>query len=78
MCLRVTFRTQLPSHCLLKILKVLSLILNQCFGPFTMLPLEGSSQAGAFRHLSNYVLRGRYIRKYISYEGNLFLEMFEI
>ena len=58
--------------------KVLALRLNQCFGPFTMLPVEGSSRAGLFRHLSNHVFRGLYFRKYISYEGHLNLRNFKV
>ena len=59
-------------------IKVLSLILNQCFGPFTMSVVEGSPQTGAFRHSSKHVFRGRQFRKYIRYERHLFLKMFEI
>ena len=36
-------------------IKALSLRLNQIFGPFTMSRVEGSSQTGAFRHLSKHV-----------------------
>ena len=72
MCLRVTFATQLPSHWLLERVKVLSLRLNQCVGLFTMSPVESSSQTGVFRYLSKHVFRGRYFRKYKSYEGHLF------
>ena len=72
MCLRVTFATQLPSQWSLKMIKMLSLRLNQCFLPFTMSPVETSSQTGVFRHLSKHVFRGRQFRKYISYEGHLF------
>ena len=38
--------------------KELPLILNQCFDLLTMLPVDGSSQMGLFRHLSNHVFRG--------------------
>ena len=78
MCLRVTFATQLPSQGSLKMIKALSLRLNQCFCPFTILPFERSSRTGVFGHLFKHVFRGRKFRKYISYEGHLFLEIFEI
>ena len=58
-------------------IKMLSLRLNQFFGPLTMSPVERSSQTVVFRHLSKHVFRGRYFRKYISYEGHLFLKMFD-
>ena len=52
--LRVTFATPLPSQWSLKMRKALWLILNQCFGPLTMLPVKGFSQTGPFRHLSKH------------------------
>ena len=78
MSLGVTFATPLPSQGSLKMIKAPSLILNQLLGPFTMSPVEGSSQTGVFRHLSMHVFRGPYVRKYISCEGHLFLKMLEI
>ena len=78
MCLRVTFATPLPSQWSLKIIKALSLRLNQCFGQFTLSYVDGSSQTGPFRLLSKHVFRCRQFRKYISYERHLFLKMFEI
>ena len=59
MCLRLTFATQLPSQGSLKMIKALSLRLNQCLDTFTMSLVEESSQTGAFRHLSKHVFRGR-------------------
>ena len=44
MSLRVAFQTQLPSKLSINMVKVLVLRLNQCFGPFTMSRVEGSSQ----------------------------------
>ena len=41
MCLAVTFATQLPSQWSFKMIKLLSLRLNQCFGPFKMSPWMG-------------------------------------
>ena len=72
MCLRVTFATQLPSEWSLKMIKALSLRLNQSFGPFTMSPVETSSETGVFRHLSKHVFRAQESRKYRIYEGHLF------
>ena len=43
--------TQLFSQWSRKIVKVLSLRLKQCFGPFTTLPVKGCSEMGLFRHL---------------------------
>ena len=58
--------------------KVLAMILNQCFRPFFMLPVEGSSQTGLVRHLSNHIFRSPYFRKHINYEGDLFSKIFKI
>ena len=57
---------------------MLSLRFQQCFGPFFMLLVEGSSEAGLFRYLSNHVFRSPLCQKYISYEGRPFLKMFKI
>ena len=40
-----------------------------------MLTLEGFSETGLLRHLSNHVFRSPYIRKYISHERHLFLKI---
>ena len=45
--------------------KVLSFRFQQCFGPFTMWLLEGSSERGLFRHLSNHVFENPSVKKYI-------------
>ena len=59
--------------------KVLSFRVQQCFGPFTILLVEASSDTGLFRHLSNHVLRNPQVEKYISSEGHLFfLKMFKL
>ena len=57
---------------------VLLFILQQWFDPFTMLPFGGSSQTGLFRDFPNHIFWSPYFRKCISYEGHLFLKMFEI
>ena len=49
--------------------KVLSFLFQQCFAPFTMLLVEGSSETGLFRHLYNHIFRRWQVQKYISYEG---------
>ena len=54
--------------------KVSSSRLQQCLSPFTMLFVEGHSEGGFLRHLSNHLFRRRRIRKYIGYEGHLFFE----
>ena len=51
----ITF-TVINEYC--KIVKVLPLRLNQCFGPFPMFPVEGFSHTGLYRHLSNHVFPG--------------------
>ena len=47
---------------------------EQCFGLFTKLLLQVSSETGLFRNLFNHVLRGQYFEKYISYERHPFFE----
>ena len=42
---------------------VLSFSFEQCFGPFTILLLEGSSETGLFRDLSNHVFRILQVQK---------------
>ena len=51
---------------------------QQCLGPFTMLPVKNPSEMGRSRQLPNHVFRSEYFRKYMSYEGHLFLERFKI
>ena len=52
--------------------KELSFRFQQCFSPITMLFVEGSSETGVPRLLSNDVFRGPQILKYISYESHVF------
>ena len=42
-----------------------------------MLFVEGSSETRLFRHLSNHVFWSPEFRKYIGYEGHLFLKKFQ-
>ena len=53
--------------------KVLPFRLQQCFDPFAMLSVQSSSETRLFRHLFDHVFGSRYFRKYISYEGDVFL-----
>ena len=51
------FFTPLPSQGSINMLKVLSLSFEQCFGPFAILLVKGSSETGLFRVLFNYLFR---------------------
>ena len=62
----------------MNMLMVLSFTFQQCLGAFTMLPVKNPSEMGRSRQLSNHVLLSEYFRKYMSYEGHLFLERFKI
>ena len=75
---RETFRTQFISQWSIIMIKMLSFRFQQCVGSFTMLLIEGSSEMGLFRHLSNQVLPSPYFRIYISYEGHLFFKIYKI
>ena len=61
-------------------IKVLSFSFEQSFGPFTMLLVEGSSETGLFRHLSNLVFQSLYVSSEIRqlWWSSFFLEMFKI
>ena len=54
--------------------KVLSFRFQQCFSLFIMLLVEGASETGLLRHLSNDVSRIPYLQNYIGYEGHIFLK----
>ena len=71
--LKETFSKAITFTVISKYAKGASFRLQQCFDPFAMLSVEGSSETRLFRHLSSHVFRSRYFRKYISYEGHLFL-----
>ena len=58
--------------------KVLRFKFQQCFGPFILLLVGGSSQTGLFRHLSNQVFKNPQVQKYMSAEGDLFFKMVKI
>ena len=46
--------------------------LQKCMVPFTILVLEGSTETGLFKHLSNHFFQCPSFRKYIGYEGHLY------
>ena len=54
--------------------KVLSYILQQFFGPFTMLTIERCSEILLFRHSSKHVIRLPLFWKSITYERHLFFQ----
>ena len=58
--------------------KALSFSFEQCFGPFTMLLVEGSFEMRLFRDLSNHVSRSPEVQKYIGYEDHLVFIMFKL
>ena len=62
----------------MNLVKVVNLDSGKCFFPFTMLLVEGSSETGLFRHLSNHVFWSPSVKKYIHYEGQFFLKVFKI
>ena len=48
--------------------------LQHFLAQFTLLPVEGSSETGFFRHLSNQLFPSPLFLKYIAYDGHLFYE----
>ena len=54
--------------------KVTSWTLDQCLGLSSMLLVVESSETWLFRHWSNHLFHSPEFRKYIGYEGHLFLE----
>ena len=66
------FPTQLPSQWSINLVMVLSFKFQQCFNPFTKLTVEGSSETGLSRLLSNHMSRSPYFRKYINYQSHPF------
>ena len=57
--------------------KVPSSRFQQFLCPFTMLFVEGYSEAEFFRHLSNPLFQRRYFRKSIGYDRHLLVENVE-
>ena len=66
------FPTQLPSKLSISMIKLFWCQFQQCFGQFTMLLFEGSSERELFRHLSNHVFGARNIRNKKSIWGSTF------
>ena len=58
--------------------KVLLFSFEPSFGQFTMLLVEGSSETGLFRHLSNRISCSPYVQNYFNYERQIFLKRFKI
>ena len=54
-------------------IKVLLCRLTQCLSPLNMLSLERSSETCIIRYLPNHVFRSPSFRKYVTYQGHLFL-----
>ena len=67
------FTTQFLSGSMKNIIRVLLCRFQHCLGAFDAFPVEGCSETRLFTHLSNYVFRSPQFRKYISYEGHLFV-----
>ena len=58
--------------------KVLSFRFQQCFGPFTMLVIEGSSETKLLRHLCNHVFRSPKFQNTSAMKVIFFWKMFKI
>ena len=54
---RATFSNSIDLAVNINMIKVMWCRFEQCLGTFTMLLVEGSSEKGLFRHLSNHVFR---------------------
>ena len=54
--------------------KALSFRFQKCFGPFTMLLVEGSSETGLFRSLSNHVFGVRKFKNTSAMSVSLFFQ----
>ena len=54
--------------------KVLLFSFEPSFGQFTMLLVEGSSETGLFRHLSNRISCSPYVQNYFNYERQIFFK----
>ena len=67
----------MPAQVSINMVKVLSFSFKQCFNLFTMLLVEGSSEMGHFRHLSNQVFRSLKFKNTSAMSAILFLKMFK-
>ena len=67
------FEHEMRSKGSTNIVKVLSFSFEHCVGLFTILLVEGFSERGLFRHLSEHVFRSPSVQKYISDGGHLFV-----
>ena len=71
------FPTELPSHWPINMVKVLLFRFQQCFVPFTMLLVEGSSETRFVKHLSNHVFQSQF-KNPSAIRAIFFLTMFKI
>ena len=69
------FRTHIPCQWPMKMITVLWCRFQQCLGTFIMLLLEGSSETGIFRHLSDYVFAVRNFENTISMKVIFFFKI---
>ena len=72
------FSTQLTWKWPMNMTKMLWGRFEQCLGTFTMLLVEGSSERGLFRHLSNHVFGVRHFRNAKSMRIIFWWEIFKI
>ena len=72
------FPMELPAKWLINVSKVLPLRLQQCFDPYSILSVWGSSETRLFRQLSNRIFRSRDSRKTSAMRVILFWKMFKI
>ena len=67
-------KPELPSQGSINVVKVLPFSFEQCFGPFTILLVKGSSKTGLFSHLFNHVLRSPSVQKDTNYQRQFFFK----
>ena len=71
------FQPEFLSQGWINVVNVLSLRFVQCFGPFTMLLVQESSETDAFRYLSKHLFGCPRVQNYTIYDGHLFFEKAE-
>ena len=72
------FPTQLTWQWSMNLIKILSCRFQQCLGTFIMSLVEGSSEIGLFRYLSDYVFGVRNIGNTESMTVTFFFKIFKI
>ena len=68
---------QLTWHKSMNVVKVLRRRFKKCFGTFIMLLVEGSSETGLFRHLSNHIFGVRNFRNTKAIRAIFFTDFFQ-